>query len=115
VSAFRTHFLEKYFAYRQRYVAHIAREAPHRARLAIVSEIARLGFMIAGCALCAAIFWLLTAGAAARAGGFGVWPVVFALCAFVPTLFAALSTGGLATAIRALRAQRAERGAGTGA
>jgi uncharacterized membrane protein YhdT len=115
VSAFRTHFLEKYFAYRRRYVAHIESAAPHRARLAIASEIARLGFMILGCALCAAIFWLLTAGAVQRAGGFGVWPAVFALCAFAPTLFAGLSTGGLATAVRALRAQRADRRAGTGA
>jgi hypothetical protein len=115
VSAFRTHFLEKYFAYRQRYVAHIAHAAPQRARLAIASEIARLGFMIVGCALCAAIFWLLTAGAVQRAGGFGLWPAVFALCAFVPTLFAGLSAGGLVTAVRALRAWRAERRAGSGA
>lgn len=106
MSAFRTHFLEKYFAYRHRYVAHIEREAPRRGELAIASEIARLGFMILGCALCALIFWLLTAGAVGRAGGIGVWPVVFAACALVPTVFAALSVGGLVHALRALRAVR---------
>ena len=106
MSAFRTHFLEKYFAYRHRYVAHILREAPQRGALAVVSEIARLGFMILGCALCALIFWLLTAGAVARAAGFGVWPVVFAACAFVPTLFAGLAVIGLTHALRALRAVR---------
>lgn len=106
MSAFRTHFLEKYFAYRHRYVAHILREAPQREALAVASEIARLGFMIFGCLLCALIFWLLTAGAVGRAGGFGVWPVVFAACALVPTLFATLSLGGLAQALRALRAVR---------
>ncbi len=109
MSAFRTHFLEKYFAYRHRYVAHIEREAPRRGELAIASEIARLGFMIVGCVLCALIFWLLTAGAVGRAGGFGVWPVVFGLCALLPTLFAALSLAGFATALRALRASRAIR------
>jgi hypothetical protein len=106
VSGFKTHFLQKYFAYRHRYVAYIVREAPQRATLAVASEIARLGFMIFGCVLCAAIFWLLTAGAAGRAGGIGPWPLVFGLCALLPTVFAVLSLSGLATALRALRGVR---------
>ncbi len=67
-----------------------------------MSEIARLGFMIAGCALCALVFWLLTAGAVTRAGGLGIWPTLFGACALVPTLMGALALGGLADAFRAL-------------
>ncbi len=104
MSAFQTHFLEKYFAYRGRYVAHIVREAPRRGRLAVLSEIARLGFMLFGCLLCALIFWLLTAGSVQRESGLAVWPVVFGLCAAVPTIFALLTVAGLATAVQALRA-----------
>ena len=100
MSAFREHFLDKYFAYRRRYVDHIVREAPERASLAVFSEMARLGFQIAGSTLCAAIFWLLTAGAVARANGLGAWPVVFALCALVPTIFLALSLAGFTAAAR---------------
>lgn len=100
MSGFRDHFLEKYFAYRRLYVAHIVREAPRRGSLAVLSEIARLGFMIAGNVLCALILWALTLGAAARAGGFGLWPVVFGLCALVPTLFVALAAAGLWNAVR---------------
>ncbi len=104
MSAFQTHFLQKYFAYRARYVEYIVREAPRRGALAVVSEIARLAFMIAGCVLCALVFWLLAAGAVRRAGGFGLWPAVFVLCALVPTAFATLSLAGLANAVRALGA-----------
>lgn len=99
MSAFREHFLDKYFAYRRRYVDHIVREAPERASLAVASEVARLGFQVAGCALCALIFWLLTAGAAAR-GSAPTLFVVFALCALVPTLLLLLSLGGIAAAVR---------------
>jgi len=99
VSGFKQHFLDKYFAYRRRYVDYIAREAPERAQLAVLSEIARLGFMIAGNVLCAAIFWVLTAGAAARTGGLGLWPVVFGLLALVPTAFAALAVRGVLSAV----------------
>ena len=106
----REHVLDKYFAYRRRYVDHIVREAPNRASLAVLSEMARLGFQIAGTFLIAAIFWLLTAGAVTRANGVGVWPVVFALCAFVPTLFLALSLAGLVAAARDLDRVRAQSG-----
>jgi ABC-type transport system involved in cytochrome bd biosynthesis fused ATPase/permease subunit len=98
VSGFRDHFIDKYFGYRRRYVDHIVAEAPARARLANLSEIARLGFMIAGNVLCAAIFWLLVAGAFGRTGGIGAWVVVFALLALVPTTFALLALAGIARA-----------------
>ncbi|MBC5822817.1 MAG: hypothetical protein GIX01_12705 [Candidatus Eremiobacteraeota bacterium] len=99
MSAFRDHFWDKYFSYRRQYVAHVVRVAPQRGSLAFLSEIARLGFMVAGNLLCAVILWALTAGAAGRTGGFGLWPVVFGLCALVPTLFVALATGGLCAAV----------------
>jgi len=99
MSAFKEHFLDKYFGYRRRYVDYITREAPRHGSLAVASEIARLAFMIAGNLFCAAILWLLCVGAIARAGGFGTWPVVFALCALVPTIFAGLALRGLARAI----------------
>jgi hypothetical protein len=107
VSGFRDHFLDKYFAYRRRYVDYIAREAPGRAQLAVLSEIARLAFMIAGNLLCAAIFWVLTAGAAGRAGGFGTWPAVFGCLALLPTGFALLAARGLANAVADRRRVRA--------
>ncbi len=99
VSPLRQHFFDKYFGYRRRYVAHIEREAPRRGSLAVLSEIARLAFMIVGNALCALIFWVLTANAVARAGGFGPWPIVFGICALLPTVFVALSLGGLSEAV----------------
>jgi hypothetical protein len=111
VSGFKEHFLDKYFAYRRRYVDYIAREAPARAGLAVLSEIARLAFSVAGNLLCATIFWVLAAGAVARAGGFGVWPVVFGLLALVPTAFACLALGGIVTAVRD-RARIAANGLG---
>jgi hypothetical protein len=99
MSAFREHFLDKYFGYRRRYVDHIAREAPRRASLAVLSEIARLGFSIAGNALFAVIFGVLAAGAFARAGGLGVWPFAFALLAALPAAFGTLACVGLARAV----------------
>ncbi len=100
VSGFKDHFLDKYFDYRRRYVDYILAEAPARARLANLSELARLGFMIAGNLLCAAICWLLVAGAVARRGGFGgAWPVVFTLLALLPTAFAVLALRGIGRAV----------------
>ena len=40
--------------------------APNRGRLAVAAEIARLSFVVAGSALIALIFWLLTVAAAGR-------------------------------------------------
>ena len=104
MSGFTEHFLDKYFDYRRRYVDYIAREAPERAVLANLSEIARLGFMISGNVLCAAILWLLVAGAANRGSGARVWIAVFAALALLPTAFAALASRGLVRAVRDRRA-----------
>lgn len=106
MSGFREHFLDKYFDYRRRYVDYILTEAPSRAGLANLSEIARLGFMISGNVLCAAIFWLLVAGAASRGNGF-VWPVVFALLALMPSTFAILALRGIVRAAADRRRVRA--------
>jgi hypothetical protein len=97
VSGFKDHFLDKYFDYRRRYVDYIVAEAPARASLANLSEIARLGFMILGNAFCAAILWLLVAGAVGRSGG-GVWAIVFGLLALLPTAFALLALRGIVRA-----------------
>jgi len=99
VSAFQEHFLDKYFGYRRRYVAAIAEQAPNRRSLAVTSEIARLGFSIAGNVLCAVILWVLFAGAVGRLGFLAVWPIVFGLLALMPTIFAALATRGLGAAL----------------
>ena len=98
MSGFTEHFLDKYFDYRRRYVDFIAVEAPARAGLANLSEIARLGFMISGNVLCAAILWLLVAGAAGRETGFGLRVAGFGLLALLPTAFAALAMRGIARA-----------------
>jgi len=99
VSGFREHFLEKYFAYRRRYVDHILGRAPARARLANLAEIARLAFVALGSGLVALIFWLLTAGAAARTGVFG-WLPLFALLALASSAAALGSLAGLTAALR---------------
>ena len=100
MSAFQEHFLEKYFAYRRRYVEGVAARAPHRRSWAIVSELARLGFMIFGNALCALIFWALTVAAFGRAHGVAVLPLTFLVLAVVPTVFAAMALRGIADALR---------------
>jgi hypothetical protein len=99
VSPFKAHFLDKYFAYRRRYVDYVAREAPRRARLAVLSEIARLSFVAAGSALCGLIFGTLAVTAAARVG-FGAWPVVFGLCSLAAAVFVTLALCGVASAVR---------------
>ncbi len=98
MSGFKDHFLDKYFDYRRRYVDYIVAEAPARASLANLSEIARLGFMILGNVFCAAILWLLVAGAVGRAGGIGVWAIVFGLLALLPSGFAVLALRGIVRA-----------------
>jgi hypothetical protein len=99
VSAFSEHFIDKYFAYRRRYVDYIRREAPARASLAVLSEIARLGFMITGNAFCALILGALCAGAAERPGGAGLWPALFGALTLVPAAFALLALRGLRDAV----------------
>lgn len=99
VSGFRDHFLDKYFAYRRKYVDSVTERAPNRREWAVVSEIARLGFMIFGNVLCALIFWALTIAAFGR-GGIGLLSLTILVCALLPTIFAALATRGIVTAIR---------------
>ncbi|GAC1303241.1 MAG: hypothetical protein NVS2B3_09950 [Vulcanimicrobiaceae bacterium] len=102
MSGFREHFIDKYFAYRRRYVDEVAARAPHRRAWAVASEIARLAFVIFGCLLCALIFGALTLGAFGRSG-LAVLPVLFLTLAVVPIVFASLSLRGLAVALRERR------------
>jgi MFS family permease len=103
MDGFREHFLDKYFAYRRQYVAAIAERAPHRVRLAITSEIARLAFVVCGAALCAFIFGLLTVGAFG-VDGFGWREAVFAACTLSAAAFGLLSLRGILDALAAARA-----------
>ena len=98
MSGFRDHFLDKYFAYRRKYVESVTERAPNRREWAVVSEIARLGFMIFGNVLCAIIFWALTVAAFGR-GGIGLLSITILVCALVPTVFAAMAARGIVTAI----------------
>ncbi len=98
MSALVEQVFEKYFGYRRRYVEHILREAPQRAVLAVLSEAARLGFMIAGNALCALILWALAFGAYAQRAPIG-WAVLFSMLALLPTTFALLAAAGFGRAL----------------
>jgi len=100
MSGFRDHFLDKYFAYRARYVAAVADGDPRRVRLAVVSEIARLGFVVAGTALLALVLWLLVVGAVGRIG-VGARTIVFAACALATTYLGLRACVGLARALGA--------------
>jgi hypothetical protein len=71
--------------------------------LAIGSEVARLAFSLAGSTLCAFIFWVLAAGAAARSGPLAVSVATFAALALTASGFAALALRGLYKAIQALK------------
>lgn len=102
MSGFRNHFLDKYFAYRVRYVAAVTAEKPHRARLAVAAEIARLGFVAAGTALVALVLWLLVAGSFGRIG-IGLRTVGFTLFAVGATYLGGRTIGGLARALKAYR------------
>ena len=99
MSAFREHFLDKYFGYRRRYVEAVAAIAPERRGLAVASEIARLAFSVFANALCATILWALLAGSLARPAGSSVWPLVFGLLAALPTFFGVLSIRAIVTAL----------------
>jgi hypothetical protein len=100
---FSEHFLKKYFAYRERYVAYIRAEAPEREGLAVLSEILRLTFVFAGSAFCALLFWLLTVAALGRGTSALVWLACFALSALGATWFAVLALRGLIQAIAVRR------------
>jgi hypothetical protein len=99
MSAFQEHFLDKYFGYRRRYVEAVAAIAPERRSLAVASELARLGFSVAGNALCAAILWLLFWGAVERSGWLAVLPFVFAALALLPTAFGLLALRSIFSAL----------------
>jgi hypothetical protein len=99
MSGFKEHFLDKYFAYRAKYVEHVREQAPNRARWAMASEIARLGFVFLGSGFCAATFGLLTAGAWERGSP---WAPAFALCAATSGWFAAAALIGASQAARLL-------------
>ena len=94
MDAFREHFLRKYFGYRRRYVDYVAGEAPARAALAVLSEIARLAFAAFGAALCAIILGTLTTDALRREG-VRAWPVVFALLTLSAAVLFAFALGGM--------------------
>jgi hypothetical protein len=93
MSAFREHFLDKYFGYRRRYVGAVAELAPNRRGLAVASEIARLGFSLAGCALVAFIMGIVFVGSFGHAS----WVLVatFGLIVLLPLIFIVFIVGGL--------------------
>ncbi len=94
------HFVDKYFGYRRSYVDLILRAAPKRAPLAVISELVRLAFVIVTSALCAAIFWLLTASAYQRSGGAGGLFFAFLLSALLASSFVLLALRGIVNAAR---------------
>jgi hypothetical protein len=96
---FSEHFLNKYFAYRGRYVEYIRSEAPERESLAVLSEILRLSFVAAGSALCALLFWLLTVAALKRGAVALGWSVGCGICALVASWFALLALHGVFRAL----------------
>ena len=102
MSGFRDHFLDKYFAYRGRYVAAIREDAPARERLAIVAEVARLVFVTAGCALLAVISWTLTVAGFGRIG-IEIRSVLFGAFALWTTWLGVRAFGGLLAGLKALR------------
>jgi hypothetical protein len=102
-------YLERNFGYRRLYVDAVIARAPNRGVLAVASEVARLAFALAGCALVALVFWLLTAGAAARSGA-GAWFVIAGAGAVLATLFAILAASGIWRALHDLRRVRREAG-----
>jgi hypothetical protein len=110
MGGFSEHFLDKYFAYRQRYVGYIEREAPQRVPLAVLSEVVRLIFVTLGSAFCALLFWLLTLSSIGRGFSSVVWTIVFACCALGISWLGARAFRGLLAAF-AVRRSLQERAA----
>jgi len=98
MDGFREHFLDKYFAYRSRYVAYVRTNAPERAKRATASEVARLSFTLGTSLLFVLILGLLTIGAYGRSG-LTLWPIVFALLTLACVLFCVLCVRGIAAAL----------------
>ena len=105
MSGIRKHFVERYFRYRRRYVAAIAQRAPHRLRLAIASEILRLGFVVVGSGFIGFIFAILAYGAFTRDGA-ALGPLVFVVCSGLALGAAALAAADLPAACADLRRPR---------
>ena len=105
VSAFREHFLEKYFAYRRRYVDYILAKAPNRGLLANLSEVVRLAFTVAGSLLIGSILWTITFLSFSR---IALGTVVYALLSLAATAAALGAAAGIVVALRD-RARVAER------
>jgi hypothetical protein len=97
----RTHFLDRYFAYRRLYVDAILARAPRRARLAVASEIARLGFVTFGSGLTLLVFGALCYGWYVRYG-VTAWTLVFAVLAALPAALGLRAIGGALDAVRDL-------------
>lgn len=98
MSGFQEHFLDKYFAYRRRYVDEVTARAPHRRSWAVASEIARLAFVILGSALCALIFGALAFAAFSR-NGIALLSIVFLVLALLPLYFVGLAVRGVTVAV----------------
>jgi polyferredoxin len=109
MSAFREHFLDKYFGYRRFYVARVAELAPHRRGLAIVSEIARLGFVLVTCALVAFLMSIVFIRALASGSWWNV--VYFGIILGMALAFGVLTIGGLRDALLARSATEPRAGA----
>ncbi len=99
MSAFREHFLDKYFGYRRLSVARVAELAPHRRSLAILSEIARLGFVLATCALVVFLMSIVFVRAFANGSWWNV--AYFGAILGMGLVFGVLTIGGLRDALRA--------------
>lgn len=105
MSGWQEHFLDKYFAYRERYVAAIVAQAPGRKSWAVAAEVARLSFVLFGCSICAAILWVPTLQQAGQ-GRFGLGVILTGLCAGAATLLGIRTLGGWWRAVNALRGTR---------
>jgi hypothetical protein len=97
VSAFREHFLEKYFSYRARYVDYVVANAPQRGALANLSEIVRLAFVCTGSLLIAGILWLATV---LSSGTHPIGAAFSGMAALAATLAVAGSAKGIGVALR---------------
>ena len=97
MSAFREHFLDKYFAYRRRYVDYILTEAPNRGGLANLSEVVRLAFTLTGSLLIGVIVWTITVLSLSRPT---LGTAVYALMSLAATAAAAAAALGIVAALR---------------
>ena len=84
---------------------HIAREAPHRAVLAVRSEIVRMTSLACFAGLCALLMWLTAAAALARSSsGWAAFTLVLALGSSAIALAALFGIVEAAVDLRRVRA-----------